>query len=151
MKPQINLKKLRLAMLGHKSIPSRQGGVEVVIEELSTRMVRLGHEVTCLNRRGHHISGKEYDTLECNEYKSVKLKSVFIIEGRGLAAVSSSITAAIRAALGRYDVVQFHAERPCAMLWLPKLFGKRCIATIHGRRAIIGLVTGYTYKNGIFA
>lgn len=26
----------------------------------------------------------------------------------------------------------FHAEGPCAMLWLPKLFGKRCIATVHG-------------------
>ena len=37
-----------------------------------------------------------------------------------------------RAAFGKYDVVHFHAEGPCAMLWLPKLFGKRCIATIHG-------------------
>jgi glycosyltransferase involved in cell wall biosynthesis len=42
------------------------------------------------------------------------------------------VTGAIAAAFGRYDVVHFHAEGPCAMLWLPKLFGKRCIATIHG-------------------
>ena len=35
-------------------------------------------------------------------------------------------------AFGKYDVVHFHAEGPCAMLWLPKLFGKRCVATIHG-------------------
>ena len=26
-------------MLGHKRIPSREGGIEVVVEELSTRMV----------------------------------------------------------------------------------------------------------------
>lgn len=29
-------------------------------------------------------------------------------------------------------MAHFHAEGPCAMIWLPKLLGKRCIATIHG-------------------
>ena len=38
---------LRIAMLGHKRIPSREGGIEIVVEELSTRMVELGHAVTC--------------------------------------------------------------------------------------------------------
>ena len=48
-------KKLRIAMLGHKRIPSRKGGVEIVVEELSTRMVKLGYQVTCYNRKGHHV------------------------------------------------------------------------------------------------
>lgn len=122
----------RIAMLGHKRIPSREGGVEIVVEELCTRMAALGHNVTCYNRRGHHVSGKEFDTHTRKMYKGVKLKSVFTINGKGLAAMSASVTAAIKAAFGKYDVVHFHAEGPCAMLWLPKLFGKRCIATIHG-------------------
>ena len=46
--------------------------------------------------------------------------------------MTASASAAFRAAFGKYDVVHFHAEGPCAMLWLPKLFGKRCVATIHG-------------------
>ena len=46
--------------------------------------------------------------------------------------MTSSFFAAICAAFGNYDVVHFHAEGPCAMMWIPKLFGKRCIATIHG-------------------
>ena len=50
---------LKIAMLGHKHIPSREGGIEVVVGELSTRMVKLGHEVTCYNRGGHHVSGKK--------------------------------------------------------------------------------------------
>ena len=50
--------RLRIAMLGQKRIPSREGGVEIVVEELATRMVRCGHEVTCYNRRGHHVGGK---------------------------------------------------------------------------------------------
>ena len=32
-------KKLNIAMIGHKRIPSREGGVEIVVEDLSTRMV----------------------------------------------------------------------------------------------------------------
>ena len=124
--------KLNIAMLGQKHVPSREGGVEIVVEELSTRMVQRGHDVTCYNRKGHHISGKEFDSKKLREYKGVKLKSVFTINRKGLAAMTSSLFASIKVALGRYDVVHYHAEGPCGMLWIPRLFGKRCIATIHG-------------------
>lgn len=132
---------LNICMLGHKRIPSREGGIEIVVGELATRMVELGHHMTCYNRKGHHVSGKEFDTgstVKQKEYKGVKLKSVFTIEKKGLAAMSSSVFASIHAAFGKYDVVHYHVEGPCAMLWLPKLFGKRCIATIHGATVIIG-------------
>lgn len=124
--------KLNIAMLGQKHVPSREGGVEIVVEELSTRMVQRGHDVTCYNRKGHHISGKEFDSKKLREYKGVKLKSVFTINRKGLAAMTSSLFASIKVALGRYDVVHYHAEGPCGMLWIPRLFGKHCIATIHG-------------------
>lgn len=45
-------------MIGHKRIPSREGGVEIVVDELSTRMVKLGHQVDAYNRSGYHVSGK---------------------------------------------------------------------------------------------
>ena len=67
---------LRIAMLGHKRIPSREGGVEIVVEELATRMVERGNEVTCLNRAGHHVSGKEFDEKNKKEYKGIRLKLI---------------------------------------------------------------------------
>lgn len=124
--------KLRIAMLGHKRVPSREGGVEVVVEELSVRMAKKGHSVVCYNRKGHHVGGTQFDSDISKEYLGIKIKNVFTIQKRGLAAMSASFFAAVSAAFGRYDVVHFHAEGPCAMLWLPKLFGKKCIATIHG-------------------
>lgn len=123
---------LNIVMLGHKRIPSREGGIEIVVEELSTRMAALGHRVTCLNRAGKHVSGKEFSTAGQKEYKGVRIKTVATLDLKGLAAMIASVTGAFVAAFGKYDVVHFHAEGPCAMLWLPKLFGKRCIATIHG-------------------
>jgi len=130
--PFLKDKKPRIAMLGHKRIPSREGGVEIVVGELATRMCDKGYAVTCYNRKGHHASGASFDESAKNNYKGVKLKTVLTIDKKGLAAMTASFTAAICAAFGRYDIVHFHAEGPCAMIWLPKIFGKRCIATVHG-------------------
>lgn len=125
---------LKIAMIGHKRIPSREGGVEIVVEELSKRMVNDGHIVHAYNRKGHHISGKEYEVNNDNlsEYKGINIIQVPTIKVKGLAALTSSFFATIKALFGKYDVIHFHAEGPCAMLWLPHLFGIRTIATIHG-------------------
>ena len=124
-------KKLKIAMFGQKRW-SREGGIEVVVEELSTRMVKLGHQVTCYNRGGHHVSGKEFDGEKLHECEGVKLKTVPTINKKGLAAVSSSFFAALACAFGKYDIVHIHAEGPAAMCWIPKLFGKRVTVSIHG-------------------
>ena len=50
----------------------------------------------------------------------------------GLAAVSSSAFAALYSAFGKYDVVHIHAEGPAFFAWLPKMFGKRVVVTVHG-------------------
>ena len=34
---------MKIAMIGHKRIPSREGGVEIVVEELATRMGEKGN------------------------------------------------------------------------------------------------------------
>lgn len=85
-------KKLSVAMFGQKRL-SREGGVEIVVKELCTRMAKAGHKVTCYNRSGHHVSGAEYDRK--TEYTGVRQRSVPTIEKKGLAAVSSSFFAAL--------------------------------------------------------
>ena len=124
-------KKLAIAMFGQKHL-SREGGVEIVVKELCTRMAQRGYQITCYNRSGHHVSGAEFDSNEKTEYPGIRQKSVLTIEKKGLAAVSSSFFAALYSALGKYDVVHIHAEGPAFFAWLPKLFGKKVIVTIHG-------------------
>jgi glycosyltransferase involved in cell wall biosynthesis len=124
--------KLNIAMLGHKRIPSREGGVEIVVEELCTRMVQLGHKVCCYNRKGHHVSGAEFDEASSGMYKGITVKEVLTIDKKGLAAVTSSFFACLKAAFGKYDVVHIHAEGPAVFCWLPKLTGKRVVVTVHG-------------------
>lgn len=121
-----------IAMLGHKRIPGREGGVEVVVEELSCELVSHGYTVTCFNRSGHHVSGRKFDGKKYREYKGVRIREVFTLNVRGLAAVTSSVFGALCCSFGKFDVVHFHAEGPAFMCWLPKLLGKKVVVTIHG-------------------
>ena len=89
--------KIRLAVFGQKRL-SREGGIEIVVKELCTRMAQNGCDITCYNRAGHHVSGAEYD--KTIEYDGIRQKVVPTIEKKGLAAVSSSFFAALCSAFG---------------------------------------------------
>lgn len=127
---------LRIAMIGHKRIPSREGGVEIVVEELSVRMAQKGHRVEVYNRYGHHVSGKKYDDeygwKGRKYYKGVRVRIIPTFQSSSLNAIVYSFLATLRALFTKYDVLHYHAEGPCAMLWIPKMFGKRVVVTIHG-------------------
>lgn len=71
---------LKIAMFGQKRL-SREGGIEIIVKELCTRMARNGCQVTCYNRSGHHVSGAEYDIK--TEYKGICQKYVPTIERKG--------------------------------------------------------------------
>ena len=127
-----NKESLKIAMVGQKRIPSREGGVEVVVDELSTRYVKLGHRVDAYNRSGYHVSGREFDESRGKIYEGIRLITIPTFKSSSLNAMVYSVLASFRLLFGRYDVVHYHAEGPCTMLWLPKLFGYHVVATIHG-------------------
>ena len=59
-----------------------------------------------------------------------------ILTSGGLAAISAAAFAALYSAFGKYDVVHIHAEGTAFFSWLPKMFGKRVVVTIHGKNGI---------------
>lgn len=122
--------KLNIAMFGHKHVMSREGGVEIVVNELATRMAARGNQVVCYDRKSSHISGGKLD--ERREYKGVKIIPVFTIECKGLAAMTSSFFAARKAAWSKAHVVHIHAEGSAAMCGILKLRGKKVVVTVHG-------------------
>lgn len=125
-------RKLKVAMIGHKRIPSREGGVEVVVEELSTRFTQRGYEVEAYNRSGYHVSGKDFGNSRKKFYNGIRIIIVPTFRNGKLNAIVYSVLATFRALFGGYDVIHYHAEGPCSTLFIPKLFGIRVVATIHG-------------------
>ncbi len=122
----------RIAMIGHKYIPSRDGGVEVVVSNLAPHLVKIGYDVTCYNR-----TNKQQKKLRSNgelmqEYQGVNLVWTPTVDRRGLAAMTSSVVATVMASFRRFDLIHFHTEGPCVLCWLPRLMGKKVVVTIHG-------------------
>ena len=122
----------RIAMIGHKFIPSRDGGVEVVVSNLAPHLVKIGYDVTCYNRTNQEFKKMRKSAPLPREYRGVHLIWTPTVDRRGLAAMTSSIIATVMASFRRFDIVHFHTEGPCVLCWLPRLFGKKVVVTVHG-------------------
>lgn len=122
---------MKIAIIGHKRIPSNEGGIEKGVEQHAVRMVKRGNDVTVYNRGGHNVFGKEFDGKKLKEYKGVKIVTVPTVKGAACVPIYSFL-ATIHAAIARYDCVSYRASGSCAMIPLAKLFGLRVVASLHG-------------------
>lgn len=122
---------MKIAIIGHKRIPSNEGGIEKGVEQHAVRMVKRGHNVTAYNRGGHNVFGKEFDRKKQKEYKGIRIVTVPTTKGAASVPIYSFL-ATIHAAFSRYDCVSFRASGSCAMIPLAKLFGLRVVASLHG-------------------
>jgi len=116
---------MKIAFIGLRAIGSTAaGGIEKAIEELSTRLVKLGHEVTVFTRA-------RYDTHPGDEFQGVKLRRLPAIYTKHLEAISNTVVAVFHALRG-YDVVHINATGPALLAFLPRLFGRKVVVTVHG-------------------
>ena len=116
---------MRIAMLGLRAIGGNtSGGVERHVEELSVRMAALGHEVTVFCRAPYAPGG---DCL----YKNVRLVTVPAYRSKHLEAVTATLATLPRIVSG-FDIVHFHATGPSLFSWVPRLFRRKTVVTVHG-------------------
>lgn len=122
---------MKIAIIGHKRIPSNEGGIEKGVEQHAVRMVAREHQVTAYNRGGHNVFGKEHDNQKLKEYRGIKIVTVPTVQGSACVPIYSFL-ATLHAIFCRYDVISYRASGSCAMIPLAKLFGIRCVASLHG-------------------
>lgn len=87
---------MRIAILGTRGVPASYGGFETFAEQLSTRLVARGHEVT-VYCRSHYVSPRQL------EYRGVRLKVLPTIQHKYLDTVVHTFLSALHAAGGHYD------------------------------------------------
>jgi glycosyltransferase involved in cell wall biosynthesis len=116
---------MRIAFIGLRAIGSpAAGGIEKAIEELSTRLAARGHDVTVFTRA-------RYDSQVGGEYRGVRLKRLPAIYTKHLEAISSTAISVLHALHG-FDVVHVNATGPALLAFLPRIFGRRVVVTVHG-------------------
>lgn len=116
---------MRIAMIGAKRMPSREGGVDVVVDKLSELLVKNGDEVTAFVRRKKGYKPEKI-------YNGVRIKKCFTVNKKSTDALIYSFFATLKGVFGKYDVLHFHAEGNTFFLWLTKLCKKKIVVTVHG-------------------
>jgi len=116
---------MKIAILGTKGIPATWGGIERHVEELATRFVQMGHEVTVYCR-------PYYTSIDDEFYKGIHLKKLPTIKSKNYDAITHTFLATLHLLFKDYDIVHYHAIGPATMACLPRLVGKKTVATVHG-------------------
>lgn len=105
---------MKIAMIGQKGIPAISGGVERHVDELSTRLVKAGHDVLAYTR-------PNYTDPSLREHKGVQLISLPSIPTKHLDAITHTLRACLDVAKRNVDIVHFHSIGPSFLVWLVKL------------------------------
>ena len=165
-------RKLKIAMIGQKSVPARFGGIETHVEQLATRLVSRGHVVSVFCRSRFKPDAREIEgtdgfrrTPEGLEYKDVRLIYRPSLATKHLDAASHTLVCAADSALrGDYDIVHFHGIGPSAFVPVARVGGRTVVSTVHAldwrqvkwgkwakRVMRKGEATGIRSSNGVIA
>lgn len=112
---------MKIVMIGQKGVPSHFGGIETHVTELSTRLVRAGHEVTAYTRPWYAKQGSD-------RYNGIRLVSLPSIHTKHLDAISHTFFSAVHACLiVRPDIIHFHGVGPSLLSWIPRVLRPQAI------------------------
>ena len=117
---------MRIAFIGQKGIPAKNGGVERHVEFLSVELQNLGHEVLVYNRQA-------YTPERLSEFKGVKLIYKTFVNQKNLANITHTFLATLDVLRRQPDIIHYQGVGPSLLLWLPKIFCPRAklVATLH--------------------
>jgi len=165
-------RKLKIAMIGQKSIPARFGGIETHVEQLSTRLASRGHDVSVFCRNRFRPSPRELAgtdgfrvSPEGLTYKGVRLIYRPSIQTKHLDAATHTLLCAAESAFRRsFDIVHFHGIGPSAFVPVARSGQHTVVSTVHAldwrqvkwgkwaKRALLkGEETGIRSSDGVIA
>ena len=116
---------MKIAHIGLRGVPAEYSGIERAVEEIGVRLAKKGHEVTVFSMAGCYKEKK-------SSYKGIRLKYVPTIKSKNFEMICYAFISAVLSAFGNFDIINFHAIGPSTMSFIPKLFGKKMIVTVHG-------------------
>lgn len=117
---------MKVAFIGQKGIPAKQGGIEKHVEELSAKLAQAGLNVSVYSRP--YYTGNKF---KCS--RGIKIINLPSIKTKNLDAISHTFLATIHALFQNYDIIHYHGVGPSLLSWIPKIFSPRTkvIATFH--------------------
>lgn len=108
---------MKIAVIGAKGLPPKQGGIEHHCAEIYPRMVKQGHCVDLFARSSY----TDCSWLKEDNFEGVRVISLPGGNLRGFDAFISSALGAIASCGQQYDIIHFHALGPSLFTWVSRL------------------------------
>lgn len=116
---------MRIAILGIRGVPANYGGFETFAEQLGSRLVRAGHEVTVYGR-------DRYVPRGLRQHLGMRLVRLPAPASKYLETVVHSLFAAVHALTRRYDLIYVCNSANVPAVILLRLFGRRVVLNVDG-------------------
>jgi glycosyltransferase involved in cell wall biosynthesis len=116
---------MRIAMIGIKALPPQYSGFETAADEISRRLVKLGHQVVVYNRSG-------LSTHRGNDYHGVRLVTLPTVQTKNLSAIVHSALATLNVLFRQVDVVHYFITGTTLFAFLPRLLGMKVVCSVDG-------------------
>ena len=125
---------MKLAFIGARGVVGKYSGIETYYEEVGSRLVALGHEVT--------VYCRSYFTPPLTHYRGIRVRRLPTFRSKHFETLVHSAISTADALFRDYDVVQFHALGSAPLAIVPRLAGKKTVVSVRGldgRRAKWGM------------
>jgi len=113
---------VRFAIVGTRGIPARYGGFETFAEELSTRLVERGHQVTVYCRERHSEPF----------YRGVRLQYLPTIRHKYFDTIAHTAVSTLHVLGSRYDALLYCNAANAVFTWMPRVFGMPVALNVDG-------------------
>jgi glycosyltransferase involved in cell wall biosynthesis len=165
-------RKLKIVMIGQKSIPARFGGIETHVEQLSTRLASMGHDVSVFCRNRFKPSLGEIEGVDGFRsgprgltYRDVEVVYRPSLNTKHLDAASHTLLCSAETVFrSSLDIVHFHGIGPSAFVPISRMGRHAVVTTVHAldwrqvkwgkwaKRALLkGEETGIRSSHGVIA
>lgn len=102
-------------VIGSRGIPATWGGVEKQCEELYSRLVKFGYNVTIFAR-------SNYVKENIKEWMGVRIIRLPTVPLKGFEAAIHTFLSTIVSLFQRPHIIHYYSQGPCLFSWIPRVF-----------------------------
>jgi len=117
---------MKIAIVGTRGIAVTYSGIETSVNEVSRRLAEKGHKVVVYCRS---LKNREFPT---QSFHNIKLVYIPTIHSKHFETFIHVLFSTLHLLFSDVDIVHFHALGPSIFSFLPRLFNKKTLVSIHG-------------------
>lgn len=117
---------MRIAMIGQKGIPARDGGVERHVHDLAVRLSEKGYDITVYNRAW-------YSKSNATSLGEIKIVNIPTLHTKHLDTIIHTFLSTLHAIRHKHDIIHYHGVGPSLLSWIPRVFAPhmKVVTTFH--------------------